>query len=390
MKVSDVKTFLVFPASERVGVIGGKNLLFVKVTTDEGLVGWGEAYTQLDRDRNIEQHIRELGRYLLGRNPYAIKHFTSIVYNDFAARRSSMDLSCAVSAIEQALWDIVGKTLEVPVYNLLGGACRDKIRVYANGWYAGAKTPDEHAQKAAKTVERGFTALKFDPFPGLWRLFPQKEIEERAVANVRAVREAVGPHVDLLIEVHRRLSPMVAVRVARKMEKFDLFWYEEPVPAENVNALAEVRQKIGIPVVTGETLYCKADFRDIFEKRAADIVNPDVSNCGGILELKEIAAMAEPSYIAVAPHNYNSTTVALAATLQVSACIPNFLITEYFVNFEETGQRIAVNPFSVDGGYIRVPSTPGLGLELKEEELERHSYYEYPLRSLPLPTDEGP
>ena len=329
MRVSDVKSFLVCPAGEQVGVIGGKNWLFVKVETDEGYTGWGEAYTQLDRDRSVQRHVHELGRYLVGRDPFNIKHFVNMVYNDFSARRGAMDLYCALSGIEQALWDIVGKKLDVPVYKLLGGACRSRIKVYANGWYGGARTPEQHARKAQDTVARGFRALKFDPFPGPWRLYIDRADEERALTNVCAVREAVGPDVEILIEVHRRLAPMHAIRVSRMMEKARPFWYEEPVPSENLAALAEVRRKTSIPIVTGEALYTKSEFREVFERRAADIINPDVCNCGGILELKEIAAMAEPNYVAVAPHNYNSTTVALAATLQVCACIPNFLITEY-------------------------------------------------------------
>ena len=383
MKVSDVKTFLVYPMSHREGMIGGKNWLFVKVETDAGIVGWGEAYTQLDRDRNIERHVHDLKRYLVGRDPANIKHFTHMVYDDFAGRRGSMELYCALSGIEQALWDILGKKLDTPVYNLLGGPCRAKVRVYANGWYGGAKTPDQYAEMALATVQRGFTALKFDPFPGPWRLFIDKSVEKAAVANIRAVREAVGPDTDILIEVHRRLAPMHAIRVAEMIKEFDPFWYEEPVPAENVPALAEVRQRISIPVVTGETLYTKAAFREIFERRAADIINPDVCNCGGILELKEIAAMAEPYYVAVSPHNYNSVTMGLAATIQVAACIPNFLITEYFLNFQETSRQIAVNPLKVNEGHIQLPTEPGLGLELNEEELLKRPYRQPARRALP-------
>lgn len=381
MKVTCVKTFLVQSGGHRAGMIGGKNWLFVKVETDEGVYGWGEAYTQLDRYRNIEQQVRGMGRYLVGRDPFNIKHFTSMVYNDFAGRRGAMDLYCALSGIEQALWDIVGKKLDSSVYNLLGGACRSRIRVYANGWYGDAKTPERYAEMAVETVKRGFTALKFDPFPGPWRLFIDKADERAAVANVRAVREAVGPEVDLLIEVHRRLAPMHAIRVARMMEEFKPFWYEEPVPSENIPALAEAKGKINIPVVTGEALYTKAAFREVFERRAADIINPDVCNCGGILELKEIAAMAEPYYIAVSPHNYNSTTIGLASTMQVATCIPNFLITEYFVNFEEVSREISVEPFTVEDGYIRIPTGPGLGLELKEEELLQRQSKEQPKRA---------
>ena len=390
MEITDIKTFLVYSGGHRAGMIGGKNWLFVKVETDEGIHGWGEAYTQLDRDKNIERHIHDIKRYLVGRDPFSIKHITQMVYNDFVGRRGSMDIYCALSGIEQALWDVVGKKLGSPVYNLLGGPCRERVRVYANGWYGGATTPDQYAGMAVGMVERGFSALKFDPFPGPWRLYIDKKDEQMAVENVRAVRKAIGPDVDLLIEVHRRLAPMHAIRVARMLEEANPFWYEEPVPSENIPALAEVRARTTIPVVTGEALYTKAAFREVFERRAADIINPDVCNCGGILELKEIAAMAEPYYVAVSPHNYNSTTIGLAATIQVAACIPNFLITEYFVNFSETGVEISVNPFRVEDGYIKIPDSPGLGLELDEEALLNSPYYEPPKRALRDYHEEGP
>ncbi len=232
--------------------------------------------------------------------------------------------------------------------------------------------------------------MKFDPVPGPWRTFVDKTIERQTIKNVQAVREAVGPDIDILVEMHRRLAPMHAVRIAREMEQFEPFWYEEPVLAENINALAAAKKEINIPVVTGEELYTKFEFREMFEKGAADIINPDVCNVGGILELKEIAAMAEPYFVAVSPHNYNSTTIGLAATLQVSAAIPNFLITEYFINLEEMGREIATNPFNVEDGYIQIPSAPGLGTALDEAALAEFPYQEFPMRNFRPYSDEGP
>ena len=375
MKITDVKTFFVDPGTS-------KNWLFVKVETDEGISGWGEVYNYRDRAMSTAAHASSIKRYLTGRSPFNIKHFTQVMFDDYAARRGSMGFFCVISGIEQALWDIVGKTLNTPVYNLLGGACRDKIRVYANGWFSNASTPEESAEKAVETIKGGFTALKFDPFPGPWRSYISKQDEKAAVKVVKAVREAVGPDIDLLIEVHRRLSPMNTVRVARMLEEFEPFWYEEPVPADNIKALAEVRRNINIPVVTGETLYTKSAYCEVFERRAADIINPDVCNCGGILELKEIAAMAQPYYVAVAPHNFNSTTIGLAATINVSACIPNFLITEYFVNFKPRGDQISVSPFKVENGYIKIPDKPGLGLELDEKVMAKYPYREFAPRNI--------
>ena len=351
MQVTHVTPFLVDSG-------GSKSWLFVKLETDAGIVGWGEAYTQADRDRAMLAHLEEMGRYLVGRSPFAIKHFTSVMYLDYAMRRPAMDFWCAQSALEQALWDVVGKACGQPVYNLLGGPCRDRIRVYANGWSERSTTPDEYARAACDVVARGFDALKFDPFTNPWRTHIGRAEEDLAVERVRAVREAVGPRVEILVEVHRRLAPNEAIRVAHRLEPFEPFWYEEPIDAEDMEGLAEVRRRISLPVVTGEALYSKNQYAEVFARRAADILNPDVCNCGGILALKEIGAMAEPWHVAVSPHNYNSTTVGLASTLQVSACMPNFLITEYFVSFEERGRELARVPFEVSNGFIALPTTP--------------------------------
>jgi len=382
MRVKGVTPFLV-------DLGGGKNLLFVKVETEGGPHGWGECYTQADRDASIVAHVEALARYLVGREAAHITHFVHMAYHDFAAKRGAMDFWSAVSGLEQALWDIAGKRHGVPVHELLGGACRERIRVYANGWYSHG-APADYAKRARETVAHGFTALKFDPFPGPWRTHIPLEAEEQAVATVTAVREAVGPRIDLLIEVHRRLAPMHAVRIARAIEPYRPFWYEEPVSSTNLEALTECRRQISIPIVTGEELYTRAEFRRAFELRAADIVNPDVCNCGGIMELRAIAQMAEPSFVTVSPHNYNSTTVGLAATLQVSAAIPNFLITEYFVNFEARGREIARPAFEVRNGYIAVPERPGLGLELDEDALRRFPARQFPPRGLSTPASEGP
>jgi galactonate dehydratase len=382
MKVTDVKTYLVHPGR-------GKNWLIVKVETDAGIHGWGEAYTQADRDTAIEVHIHQMKRYLVGRDPFAIKHFTTVIYLDWAGKRGAMDSYCAISGIEQALWDIVGKATGQPVYNLLGGRCRDRIRVYANGWGGGARTPEALGEAAKMLVDRGFTAMKFDPFPNPWREYISRDQERAAVATVRAVRQAVGPDIDLLIEVHRRLAPQHAVRVARMIEEFEPFWYEEPVSSRNVDQLAAVKREIATPVVTGEELYTKAEFRRVFELGAADIINPDICNCGGILELKEIAAMAETYSVVVSPHNYNSTTMGLAATVQLCACIPNFLITEYFVNFEAIGQEVSHGTLVAKDGYIEVPSAPGLGVEMDEAAMLRRAYQEFPLRQIRQPGEEA-
>ena len=207
MKIIDIRHHLIHPGA-------GKNLCFVRIDTDEGIHGWGECYTQADRDVQITAHIDMLKRYLIGRDPTNIKHFMQMVYDDFAGRRGAMDLWCAVSGLEHAMWDILGKVSGQPVYKLLGGPVRSKIRVYANGWGGGGWDSADLADRASQIVESGFTALKFDPIPGPWRTFVSKDVERQAVENVRAVRQAVGTDVDILVEMHRRLAPMHAVKIA--------------------------------------------------------------------------------------------------------------------------------------------------------------------------------
>jgi galactonate dehydratase len=383
MKVTGVKTFLVQP--ER-----GKTVLFLKVQTDEGLYGWGEAYTLTGRELALERMVLDLGDYLIGRDPFAIRHFTHVMWRDVSIKRGGFDFYCALSGLEIALWDIVGKALGAPVYNLLGGPCRARIRVYGQPSGDGGAGLAGLAQRARNTVALGYTALKFDPFPGPWQMLVDKEVERTAIERVAAVREAVGPDVDVLIEVHRRLAPMHAIRVAQAIEPYRPFWYEEPTPAENLDATALVRQKINLPVVVGEALYTKSEFRVALEKQAADIINPDICNVGGLLELREIAAMAEAACVAVAPHGNNSTTVGLAASLQVAACIPNFLIMEYPVAWEATANQIAVNPLTVEDGAIALPTAPGIGIDLDEAALARFPYRGGRRRELRSPGDEWP
>jgi galactonate dehydratase len=383
MKVSKVECLPVYSGWR-------KNFVFVRVETDSGLVGWGEAYSQYDRDSAVGAQVHELGRYLIGRDPFQIRHFLQIAFDDYAQRRGSLEFYCATSGLEQALWDILGQATGQPVYNLLGGPCRTKIRVYANGWSYKLQKPEDYARAAEAVVKRGFTAMKFDPVSGPWRTYVPKEHIRRAVRVMRAMRDAVGPDVDLLLDIHRRLAPMHAIDLANALAEFEPYWLEEPCQSENIEALADVRHASRIPVVTGEALYTRADFRPVFRARAADIINPDVSNCGGILELLNIASAAESEMIAVSPHNYNSTTLALSATVHASACMPNFIITEYFLPFEEIGAKLCPNLLKPVDGYITLPEEPGLGLTVNEAAVREHKAQQYPARTFRLPGDEGP
>ncbi|MBI4081985.1 MAG: mandelate racemase/muconate lactonizing enzyme family protein [Candidatus Lambdaproteobacteria bacterium] len=383
MKVTSVKHFIVDTGWR-------KNWVFVKVETSEGITGWGEAYTQYDRDTAVAAQVTELARYLVGRDPFLIKHFTQAAFDDYAQRRGSLEFFCALSGMEAALWDIVGKATGQPVYNLLGGPVRDKIRVYANGWSYHMEQPADYARAAEAVLEKGFTAIKFDPLPIPWRTYIPKEHEQHAYDVVKAVRQAVGPKTDILIEAHRRLAPMHSIRYSNRLAEFEPYWFEEPCQAENLSAMADIRRRTRIPVVTGEAIYTKAGFRPVLEQQAADILNPDVANCGGILELKEIAAMAEPFFVAVSPHNYNSTVLALAATVHAAATMPNFIITEYFVPYTELGKRVSPNCLVPEKGYIALPRRPGLGLDIDEQVLASIPGKQFPVRTLRLPGEEGP
>lgn len=392
MKITSVRPFLFFP-----GV--GKNLLFTRVETNEGIYGWGEGYVVQGKEKAIAAYVESIAPYLIDRSPFEIKHLGRALFNDFTSRRSSSDFFSAWSSIEIALWDIVGKKLNQPIYNLLGGPSRSHVRAYANGWYdvnfGGDDTPDGMAERAMRVKAMGYTAMKWDPFGRIpWRNDISKKTEDWAVECVKKIREAVGEHTDLLIEVHRRLSPYHAVHFARRIEEYHPFWFEEPCLADNVDLLTQVRPKIDMPVVTGETKYTKEDFKTIFEKQAADIINPDICICNGILGTLEIAAMAEPYSVMLSPHNYNSTIVGLAASLHVGAVATNFIITEHFLNVKPACDEIVINPPILKDGFFEIPTASGLGVDIDMDKLLAYPYQEFkrefPIKGVAQYAEEGP
>ena len=367
MKIARVETFLFDPGT-------AKNLLFCRVETASGVHGWGEAYVTPGKEPVIEHLLRDLGTYMIGRDAFSIRHTAQVVFEDFAMRRTSLDLMSAWSAIEIALWDIVAKNAGQPLYNILGGASRERVRVYANGWSSGGAGIEENIERALAVKQAGYTALKWDPFPGPWRTFIHREDEDHVVRYVRRMREALGPDFTLLVEVHRRLAPMHAIRIGRRIADYDIGWYEEPCLCDNIELVAEVRRALPMPIVTGEAIYSKEGFAQALAARAADILNPDICNCGGISAMLDIAAMAQPHAVAIAPHNYNSTLVGLAATVQLSAMIPNFWIAECFVNLKPACDQIAVTPLAVRDGFVDLPTTPGIGIDLDVARLRASPY----------------
>jgi len=345
----------------------GRPWILVKVLTDEGVYGWGEA-TLEGKEHTVIAAVGELARYLVGRDPSRIEQHWHEMYRG-AFWVGGPVLNSAISGVEHALWDIKGKVLGAPVYELLGGKCRDRIRAYANGWFRQGMSAEATAARALEVVAMGYTAIKWDPFAQAG-LFIDTATADAAVANVRAVREAVGPNVDLCIEVHGRLSPANAIRIGKRLEEFNPFFYEEPIPPENIDALALVARAVNIPIATGERLFTKWGFKELFERQAAAVVQPDICHAGGILELKKIAAMAEVHYVGFAPHNPNGP-ICTAASIQVDACIPNFLIQEFVISDEPLRSQLQQEPIRVIDGYFEIPNRPGLGVEINEEYLDR-------------------
>ena len=284
----------------------------------------------------------------------------------------------ALSAVETALWDILGKSLGVPVYQLLGGRVNRKVRIYVNGWFAGAKTPKEFGEKAKIAVQRGVTAMKWDPFGKSYLEISNKDLNN-ALECVAAVREAVGNEVDLLIEGHGRFNVPTGIKIAKELEQFNPMFFEEPTPPDNLDALKAVRDKSPVAISAGERLYSRWDYRKLFDIRAADYIQPDISHAGGISELKKIAAEAESRYIPFAPHN-PSGPVANAATLQLAACCPNFSILEIMYSDVEWRKDVTNEKLEYKEGYVTIPSKPGLGIEINEEECLKHPYQPHTLR----------
>jgi galactonate dehydratase len=353
------------------------NWVFVKVLTDvDGLHGVGEA-TLEHKEHTVAQACKELERTLIGKDPHRIEEIWHSAYRD-AYWRGGPVLMSALSAIEMALWDIKGKDLGVPVYQLLGGKVRESIPCYANGWFAPAKTPAEFAEKAKQAVAQGFKALKWDPFGSSYLQIERKQLNE-AIACVGAVYDAVKDSVDIIIEGHGRFDIPTAVRVGQALGDFDILWFEEPIPPQNLEGLAEVKRRVNVPISAGERLYNRWEFRSLFELKAADFIQPDVSHAGGIMELKKIAAMAEAYHIPICPHN-PSGPIANAATLQLAACVPNFYLLETMSSDVPWRRSISTEEVKFENGEMLISDKPGLGIDINIEEIKKHPFEPKELR----------
>jgi galactonate dehydratase len=334
--------------------------LFLKMHTDEGIVGLGEPIVE-GRALTVETAVREMERWLIGQDPHRIEHIWQTIYrSDFY--RNGPVLTSALSGVEQALWDILGKSLGVPAHQLLGGRVRDKIRLY--GWIHSV-IGESYVNAIKRCVkDKSFTAYKMGPVPAMMMVETPAAME-KIVNEVAAVREVIGKEIDLGIDFHGRPSPAVARRLCRMLEPYEPMFVEEPVLPGDTPALKELSRCTTIPLATGERLFTRWGFQDIIEQEAVAVLQPDLSHAGGILEVRKIAAMAESRNIAVAPH-CPLGPIALAASLQLAACTPNFLCQEHVT----LGETYLKEPFKVANGYIDVPTKPGLGIELDDEKVK--------------------
>jgi len=380
MKISDVKTFVVANPPPH---YGGLYWVFVKLTTDSRVHGFGEAYSVPFHPRIVASMIEDVcERYVIGSDPFKIERLWRIVYSSGYTQRTDVSVMGVLSAIETACWDIIGKELDKPIYELLGGQVHDKLRSYTYLYPEPSDKSDVYqdpglaAQRAAEYVEQGFTAVKFDPV-GPYTAFDPRQVSleamDRAERFVKSIREAVGNRCDLLFGTHGQMTAASAIRLAKRLEGYDPLWFEEPVPPDNVVEMARVAHATSIPIATGERLATKYEFTRLLAAQAASIVQIALGRVGGILEAKKIAGIAEAHYAQLAPHLYCGP-IEGAANIQIDTCSPNFLIQEGIKTWSGFHAEILHDPIRWQDGYIIPPTTPGLGVELNEAVAEANPY----------------
>lgn len=376
MKVTNLRTMIVEGEEP---YIGGRYFLFLFLDTDEGITGIGERIAGSSYSNNladIQTHVRMVeelvSQFVIGENPLQIERIWDRMYGSrHDLRHPSLYATPAISGIDMALWDIKGKAANMPIYDLLGGKYHDKLRAYA---YMPSAGLDEHPEKAgdvaAQLLDEGNTACKIDPFMPTHpiRDIPLWEIEH-AGKIFESIRKAVGNKLEVGIGTHGQLTTYSAIRVADYIEQYHPFWFEEPVAPENIDEMARVAAHTSIPIATGERLVTKYEFSQVLEKQAAQIIQLDVGQCGGITEAKKIAAIAEAHYAMIAPHMYCGP-VAAAAAIQIDTCSPNFVIQE--ANQGPLHKKIFKEPLVFENGFITPPTGPGLGIEFDEDVLKKH------------------
>jgi 2-dehydro-3-deoxyphosphogalactonate aldolase len=382
MKVAELRTFVV--GNPQPGV-GGRYFVFLQLATDDGVVGLGEVYAGTFHPNALERMIEDVfERHVLGADPFRIEALWRQVYARGYTARPDLSLLGILSGIEMACWDLVGKALDKPVHELLGGRVHERLRSYTY-LYAEPDDPADvyedpalAAERASVYADRGFTALKFDPAGAYSALDPRQPslaTLDRCEAYVGAVREAVGSRCDLLVGTHGQFTPAGAVRLARRLERFDPLWLEEPVPPDSPEQMATVARATSIPVATGERLTTKHEFARVLATGAAAILQPNLGRVGGLLEAKKIAGMAEAHYVQIAPHLYNGPVLG-AANIQLAACSPNFLVLEGILDWGGFHAEILRRPITWEDGFVHVPTAPGLGVELDEAVAAAHPYHD--------------
>ncbi len=346
-----------------------RNFLFVKMTTDDGLVGWGDGTLEW-KESSVRELVLDFGRrYLVGRDPFDIEDVWFKLYQ--IEHNTGPIMYAAMAGIETAMWDLVGKTVGQPVYKLIGGKVRDKIRVYANGWYSSGGDLTLIADQAQEVAARGYEAMKFDPFGPGGRELTSRELKQ-ACKRVEAVRRAVGDDIDLLLEFHGRFSPIMALEAMRAMVPYRPGWCEEPIPAHNHESMAQVVATAPLRVATGEHTYSRFGFLDLLLRKGAHVIQPDLVYSGGLMETKKIAALAETFYVSVAPHNCRGPLGTVIA-MHLCANIPNFNILETFEDYD-VPWRCELTPGTprVKNGYYNLPTQPGWGVEVDESLITAH------------------
>ena len=368
MKVTAIKTFICNAFRT--------NFVFVKVETDSGLHGWGEATLEY-KELTVQAAIHDLESYLIGKDPHNIEAFRHDCYRD-AYWRGGPVLMSALAGVEMALWDFKGKALGVPCYQLLGGKVRDSVPIYVNGWFSPAKTPDEFAEKAKEVAAKKFLGCKWDPFGKAWQQISKHDLNS-AMECIAKVAEVVGEDVQLLIEGHGRFDIPTAVKIGRRLEEFDIFWFEEPIPPDDKEGMKQVKDRVRVSIAAGERLYNRYEYRQFFELGCSDYIQPDISHAGGLFEMRMLGAEAEARHIGFCPHN-PSGPVANAATLQLAACVPNFVMLEMMMTDVPYRAEICDEDLTIKGGRMVIPDRPGIGIDLNEKELLKHPYIRTELR----------
>ncbi len=346
--------------------IGWACWTLLKMYTDDGTTGVGEC-TLEGKEETVVGSIRDLSRYLIGKDPLDIERHWQAMYRGSAWQGVAQ--FTAMSGLERAMWDIAGKTYGQPVYRLLGGACRDRIRLYT--WPTPtSEAPEAYADAAREAVSLGYTALKTDPFADLFFRGSPAHLSA-AVERVAAIREAVGWEIEIAVDGHQRLYPQAAITVAAELEPLKIMFFEEPIPSDNLDALAKIAGSVRVPLATGERIYTRWGFRPLLERQIVDVIQPDVCHVGGISECRKIAAMAEAYDVPISPHNPNGP-VGMAAAVQVAACTPNFLALES-THFRAWQWELVDRPLVHRDGYVDVPTQPGLGLDVNEAAMGKRT-----------------